>query len=56
MSDYLLEQIKTIRNLSEVAILIIETNRNELLCTILELIFAEAQAMNDDNCVVRDEN
>lgn len=56
LPDYLLEQIKTIRNLCEVALLLRESNRGGLLPTILELIFEESQSMNDDNCVVRNES
>lgn len=51
--DYLLEQVKTIKNLCEIAILLRQMGKNELLPTVLELVFGEAQQMNDDYCVVR---
>ncbi len=54
--DILLEQIKTIKNLAETALFLKELGREQLLPTILELMFVEIQTLNDDYCVRRDEN
>jgi len=47
------ESIKTVRNLCEIALLI--QDREDLLPTILELIYFESQTIVDDFCVVRKE-
>lgn len=47
---FLIEQIKTIHNLTEIALLLMD--REDLLYTVLELIFVESQNMNDEFCVV----
>lgn len=52
--DFLLEQIKTIHNLTEVATILRNMNRDELLPTILELIYLEAQDMVDTYCIEED--
>lgn len=52
--DILREQIRTIHNLSEVALIIYDMNRDDLLPTVLEELFIEAQQVNDDFCVKRD--
>ena len=52
--DFLLEQLKTIKNLCEAAILARERGRNELIFTLMEQIFKESQDMNDEYCVVKD--
>ena len=54
--DFLLEQIKTIRNLCDVAVFLreekkMEVTRNSLLATMLELLYQEAQTITLDNCV-----
>jgi hypothetical protein len=49
--DYLAEQVRTIKNLCEVALILRELNRNELLPTILETIMLEAEDMVDEYCV-----
>ena len=51
--DYLLEQVKTIHNLAEIAILL--RARVDLLPTILELILVEAQDLNETHCVIRED-
>jgi len=51
--DWLSEQIKTCKNLCLVAELLIEQERRELLPTVCELLFVEAQTINDDYCVVK---
>ena len=48
----LLEQLKTIRNLVEVAIIIANLGKEELLPTILELTCLEFQDIIDEYCVV----
>ena len=48
---WLVEQLKTIRNLCETA-LYIEQEHPEWLPTLLELIFEEAQKMVDEHCVI----
>jgi len=49
--DWLLEQIKTIRNLADIAIMLRNQNRGDLLPTILELLYQEAQSITLANCV-----
>ena len=49
--DFLLEQLKTIKNLCEVAELVIKTDNRHLLATILEELFLEAQGVTEENCV-----
>ena len=51
MTEWLLEQIRTIENLCKIATLLIACNRQELLPTVLELILFEAQEIVDQNCV-----
>jgi len=58
-NDFLLEQIKTIRNLCDVAIFLrqekgIECEKGSLLATILELLYEEAQSLTDEHCVVKE--
>ena len=48
----LLEQLKTIKNLVEVAVILINLGRENLLPTILELLYLESQGI-DEYCVVR---
>ena len=50
--DWTLERIKTIRNLSEVA-LIIHASEN-LLPTILEILLVECQELVGETCVIKD--
>jgi len=51
MSEWLPEQLKTIRNLTEIAQILIRVNKPEYLPTILELMLVEAQVVVDENCV-----
>ena len=51
--DWLPEQLKTLLNLTLVAQLLIKEGKRELLNTILELIFIEAQDILDSQCVVK---
>ena len=53
MVNQLIEDIKTVKNLTEVALLLIQHERNELLPTILELMFIEVQQITDEYCVVK---
>ena len=55
MNGWLEEQLKTTRNLCDVALLLIHTGNTKLLPTILELLYQETQQIVDENCVVRDE-
>jgi hypothetical protein len=50
---WLSEQLKTIRNLTEIADILIAQKRKQLLPTILELMLIEAQQIVDENCVVK---
>jgi hypothetical protein len=52
--DILREQIRTIHNLSEVALIIYDLNREDLLPTVLEELFVEIQSCNEDNCIKKD--
>ena len=50
--DWLPEQLKTSRNLIDVALLLIETDNRHLLATVLELLFEQCQQIIDEQCVV----
>ncbi len=52
MTDILLEQLKTIRNLCDISTILINLNRMELLPTALELMLLETQQVVDENCIV----
>ena len=45
------ERVEGIRNLCEVAMLLINTGNSHLLPTVLEVIFRDAQELVDDTCV-----
>ena len=53
--DWLDEQIKTIRNLCDIAMLVKVAGKTELLPTVLELMYLQCQRLIDENCLVRDE-
>ena len=53
--DSLLESIKVIRNLSEVALVLRTKEKDDLLPTVLELMMVELQEVIDEYCVVKDE-
>jgi len=55
MQDFLVEQIKTISNLCEIAIILRGLNKDELLPTVLELMMVECQDIVDIYCVVNDD-
>jgi len=48
------EQLKTTRNLCDVAIILVQLGKENLLPTILETLHQETQGMIDDYCVVKD--
>lgn len=52
--DALLENIKIIHNLAEVAIVLRTKGKDELLPTVLELMMIELQEVIDEHCVVKD--
>lgn len=49
--DWLPEQLKTSRNLIEVALLLIRTGNKDLLPTILELLLEQIQVIVEENCI-----
>ena len=49
--DWLVEHLKTIKNLCQIALLLRGRGRNELLPTILEFLYQEAQEIIDENCI-----
>lgn len=49
--DYLLESVKTIRSLCEIAVVLRNLGREDLLPTVLEIVLLEAQDMVDEYCV-----
>ena len=53
MNEQLLEQLKTIKNLVEVAVILVNLGREELLPTVLELLYLESQDIVDEYCVVK---
>ena len=50
--DWLPEQLQTIKNLCDTALLLIAHNRRELLPTILEVLYEQAQIVVDEECVI----
>ena len=55
MDEWLPEQLKTIRNLCDISLLLLEQRidkRQTLLPTVLELLYEEAQKIVLENCVV----
>jgi len=51
MDEWLPEQLKTARNLCDIALLLISTGNTDLLPTVLELLSKEAQDIVDEVCV-----
>jgi len=51
MKDWLEEQLKTILNLCDIALLINKLGERRLLPTLVELIYLEAQGALDDHCI-----
>ena len=52
MDGWVSEQLKTIENLCEVAQILIDNNKTELLPTVLELLQLETQQIVEENCVI----
>jgi len=50
--DWLPEQLKTSRNLIDVALLLIRTGNRHLLATVLEVLYQEVQTIIDENCIM----
>jgi len=53
VSEWLVEQLKTSKNLCDIALILTEQNQKHLLPTILELLLQEVQTIVDENCVVK---
>ena len=51
---WLVEQAKTVRNLCDITLLLIEGDRIELIPTVVELLLVEAQQMVDDHCIAEE--
>jgi len=49
--NYLVEQLKTIRNLTDISLLLLRDEQDALIPTILELLHQETQQIVDDHCV-----
>ena len=52
--DWRVEQIKTVRNLCDISMLLIELGKPNLLPTCLEYMFEECQKLLDAHCVERE--
>ncbi len=52
---WLREYLKTTRNLCDVALIVLEQGKDELLPTLLELMHVETQRLIDDYCIVEKE-
>lgn len=53
---WLTERIKTSRNLCNVALLLMEQNRDDLLPTVLETLFEQAQIIIEESCIKGEKN
>jgi len=56
MNGWLTEQLKTVKNLCEVAEILIDNGRQELLPTVLELLQVEIQQVIEENCIEMPDN
>jgi len=58
MSDFLVDELKTTRNLVDVALLLYENGykveKESHLATILELLHLETQSLIDEYCILKD--
>jgi len=54
--DYQLGAIKTVRNLCNIALILIVDERRYLLPTVLELMHLETQDLIDEYCIEGEEN
>ena len=50
-APWLKEQIQTSKNLCEIALILIEVKREDLLPTVLELLFYYTQTIIDKHCI-----
>ena len=46
------EYLKATKNLADIALLIIDSNRNDLLWTALETLYEQAQLITDEFCII----
>ena len=53
-SHWLREYLKTTRNLCDVALIVLEQGKDELMPIVLELMHVETQGLIDDYCVEDD--
>ena len=51
--EKLQEELKTIKNLCEIAQMLITNKKVEILPTVLEVIYIEAQQIVDEQCIRR---
>ena len=49
---WLREYLRTTRNLCDVALIVLEQGKDELLPTVLELLYQEAQNILEEHCIV----
>jgi len=54
MDDYLPDHLQTIKNLADIAQILLNTKNEKYLATILELLFYYAQEVLDKNCIKRE--
>ncbi len=52
--DWLLERLQTARNLIDIALILYNMNRDDLLPTVLELLYDQAHLILDEHCIVHD--
>lgn len=53
-TDYLFEEVKTIKNLAEIVLLVYQMNRKDLIPTILEILHEHTQDIVEEYCVVKE--
>ena len=52
INNWTIEQIKTIRNLCDISLIIIRVGKEELLPTLLEKMLEEVQGLVDEVCII----
>jgi len=50
--DWLPDQLRTCRNLLDIALLLVEVDKRELLPTVLELLKIETDKIVEESCVI----
>ena len=50
-TEWLIEELETIKNLCDVSLFLIERKKFDLLATILELLYLESQAVVEEHCI-----